>query len=106
MPCVDNRETQVLYLTLTRRKILRKDGLSEMILEKEYSFVIVSEGKKLTPTPINNAWFLIRKGKAKLVSKYPMAIQLLRSIEKEDVDKSAILCGIDDGSKHVGLSLV
>ena len=77
-----------------------------MILEKEYSFVIDSEGEKLSPTPINNAWFLIRKGKAKLISKYPMTIQLFRSIEKDDIDKSAILCGIDDGSKHVGLSLV
>ena len=77
-----------------------------MILEKDYSFVIDSEGEKLSPTPINNAWFLIRKGKAKLISKYPMTIQLLRSIEIDDLDKSAVLCGIDDGSKHVGLSLV
>ena len=77
-----------------------------MIQAKEYSFVIDSEGKTLSPTPINNAWFLIRKGKAELISRYPMTIQLFRSIEKEDLDKSAVLCGIDDGSKYVGLSLV
>jgi len=106
MSCNDNRETHILYMTLTKREILRKDVLSEMILKKEYSFVIYSEEKRLSPTPANNAWFLIRKGKAKLVSKYPMTIQLLRSIEKEDIDKSDILCGIDDGSKHVGLYLV
>ncbi|MGB4590164.1 MAG: RNA-guided endonuclease IscB [Clostridiaceae bacterium] len=77
-----------------------------MILEKEYSLVIDSEGKKLSPTPINNGWFLIRKGKAKLISKYPMVIQLLKSVEKDEMDTSDILCGIDDGSKHVGLALV
>jgi hypothetical protein len=77
-----------------------------MIREKEYSLVIDSEGKKLSPTPANNAWFLIRKGKAKLISKYPMVIQLFRSIEEDEIDKSDTLCGIDDGSKHVGLALV
>ena len=77
-----------------------------MILKKEYSFVIDGEGKRLSPTPINNGWFLIRKGRAKLISKYPMMIQLLRSVEKDEIDTSDILCGIDDGSKHVGLALV
>ncbi len=77
-----------------------------MIREKEYSFVIDSEGKRLSPTPANNAWFLIRKGKAKLVSKYPMVIQLFESIDEDEIDKSGTLCGIDDGSKHVGLALV
>ena len=77
-----------------------------MIREKEYSFVIDSEGKRLSHTPANNAWFLIRKGKAKLISKYPLVIQLFRSIEEDEIDKSDTLCGIDDGSKHVGLALV
>ena len=77
-----------------------------MILKKEYSLVIDSEGKRLSPTPINNGWFLIRKGRAKLISKYPMVIQLFKSVEEDEIDKSDILCGIDDGSKQIGLALV
>ena len=70
---------------------------------KEYSFVIDKNGNKLAPCNINKAWILIRKKKAILLQKYPMAIQLNYVIEDNCTE---IICGIDDGSKHVGISLV
>lgn len=73
---------------------------------KEYAFVIGSRGQQLSPTLRNRAWYLIRKGKAVLKSKYPMLIQLSKAVDKEDIDKSKVICGIDDGSKHVGIALV
>ena len=71
---------------------------------KEYSFVLDSKGKRLAPCNTNKAWILIRKKKARLLQKYPMVIQL--SYEVELKEESEIICGIDDGSKHVGISLV
>ena len=74
--------------------------------QKEYAFVLDATGKQLSPTPVNNAWYLIRKNKATLVSKYPMVIQLNRVIDEADIDKSSMFCGIDDGGKHVGIAIV
>ena len=74
--------------------------------QKEYSFVQDVNGKQLSPTPINNAWFLIRKQKALLVCKYPMVIQIKRSIPDEEINKSKFVCGIDDGSVHVGIAIL
>ena len=51
---------------------------------KEYSFVLDKKGQKLDPTIIQNAWRLIRQKKAKLVSKFPMVIQLNKVIENPD----------------------
>lgn len=73
--------------------------------KKEYSFVIDKKGRKLAPCNTNKAWILIRKKKAILLQKYPMAIQLNYEIEINDED-TEIICGIDDGSKHVGIALV
>lgn len=73
---------------------------------KEYAFVIDCKGKQLSPTPVGNAWYLIRKQRATLISKYPMTIQLNKEIKDDDIDKSTFVCGIDDGSKHVGLAIV
>lgn len=69
-----------------------------------YCFVLDSTGKPLSPTKENKGWYLIRKGKARLVDKYPMIIQLNREVS--DVDTSTFTLGIDDGSKHVGIGLV
>lgn len=72
----------------------------------KYCFVLDSDGNQLSPTKEVKGWYMIRKGKAKLVSKYPMIIQLKRKIEKEKINKNEVICGIDDGSSNVGISLV
>lgn len=72
----------------------------------EYFFVIDKEGKQLSPTKANRGWYLIRKGKAVLENKYPLVIRLNRVIEEENIDKSEIICGIDDGSKRVGIGIL
>lgn len=71
-----------------------------------YAFVLDADGRKLSPTKENKAWFLIRKNRATLVSKYPMVIQLKKSIPGDDVCKDEIHCGIDDGGLHVGIAIV
>lgn len=73
--------------------------------EQEYSFVLDTNGNKLSPCKVNKAWYLIRKGKAKQVDKFPMIIQLNRGA-KEIKDSSEFICGIDDGSKFTGIALV
>lgn len=72
--------------------------------KKEYAFVLDSKGRKLAPCNTNKAWILIRKQKAKLLQKYPMAIQLNYEIEMNE--ETEIVCGIDDGSRYVGIALV
>lgn len=47
-----------------------------MLNFKEYAFVLDVNGQQLDPTQVNNAWRLVRQKKAKLVSKFPMVIQL------------------------------
>jgi hypothetical protein len=83
--------------------------MTEIIKEpkiKEYSFVIDIKGNKLAPTNINKAWILIRKQKAILVNKYPMVIQLKRELKGSELDDLEYVCGIDDGSLHVGISII
>ena len=71
-----------------------------------YAFVLDANGKQLAPTKETKAWFLIRKKRATLVSKYPMVIQLNKNIPNEEICKDEVRCGIDDGGKHVGIALV
>lgn len=71
-----------------------------------YSFVLDADGKPLSPTKEVKAWYMIRKGKAKLVSKYPMAIQLNRVIPSDEVCSDEVRCGIDDGGLHTGIAIV
>lgn len=71
-----------------------------------YAFVLDADGKPLAPTKENKAWFLVRKKRATLVSKYPMVIQLNKKISNEEICNDEIRCGIDDGGKHVGIALV
>ncbi len=71
-----------------------------------YCFVVDADGKPLAPTKEVKAWYMIRKGKATLVNKYPMTIQLHRVIETEEICKDEVRCGIDDGGRHVGIALV
>lgn len=71
-----------------------------------YCFVLDAYGKPLSPTKEVKGWYMIRKGKARLVSKYPMVIQLNRKIPNDEICKDEIRCGIDDGGLHVGIALV
>ena len=70
----------------------------------EYCFVVDINNKPLAPTKANRGWYLIRKEKAKLKSKFPMVIQLLKEVNGNI--NTEIICGIDDGSSHVGIALV
>ena len=71
-----------------------------------YSFVLDADGKPLSPTKETKAWYMIRKGKAKLVAKYPMVIQLNRIVPVDEICKDEIRCGVDDGGLHTGIALV
>lgn len=71
-----------------------------------YAFVLDANGKQLSPTKEVKAWFLIRKKRASLVSRYPMVIQLYKEIPDKDICSDEIRCGIDDGGLHVGIALV
>ena len=71
-----------------------------------YAFVLDADGKTLAPTKEKKAWYLIRKKHAKLVNKYPMVIQLKKSVPKDELSDEEIRCGIDDGGLHVGIALV
>lgn len=71
-----------------------------------YVFVLDVNGKQLAPTKEQKAWYLIRKKRAKLVSKYPMVIQLNKEIPNDEICIDEIRCGIDDGGLHVGVALV
>ena len=71
-----------------------------------YAFVLDKEGKMLDPTESKKAWYLIRKGKARLVEEYPFIIQLNRKISKDQINKDKIVLGIDDGANKVGFALV
>lgn len=65
-----------------------------------------ANGKHLSPTKEQKAWFFIRKKRATLVSKYPMVIQLNKEIPDDKICKDEIRCGIDDGGLHTGIALV
>ena len=71
-----------------------------------YAFVLDVNDKQLAPTKEQKAWYLIRKKRATLVSKYPMAIQLNKEIPNDEICTDEIRCGIDDGGLHVGVALV
>lgn len=47
-------------------------------------FVLDADGKILAPTKRTKAWYLVRKGRAKLVTKDPMTIQLVRVVETDE----------------------
>ncbi len=71
-----------------------------------YAFVLDNNGRQLSPTKEAKAWYLIRKERAVLVNKYPMVIQLNKSVSDDEVCKDEVRCGIDDGGLHVGIALV
>ena len=71
-----------------------------------YCFVLDADGKPLAPTKEVKAWYMIRKGKAILVSKYPMTVQLKRVIPTKEICKDEVRLGIDDGGLHIGIAIV
>lgn len=72
----------------------------------EYCFVLDCKGRKLSPTKVNKGWYLIRKQRATLVSKYPMVIQIKKEVKDDEEDKSEFVVGVDDGSKNVGVAII
>ena len=78
-------------------------SLNNKTKEKKYAFVEDIRGVKLSPTHTNNAWKLVRLGRAKLISKEPMKIRLLR--EQDNTDTCEIRLGIDPGDT-TGVALV
>lgn len=72
----------------------------------EYCFVVDKNNRPLAPTKVNKGWYLVRKGRAKIKSRYPMVIQLEKEVEPDESDESHMVCGIDDGSAHVGIAIV
>ncbi len=72
----------------------------------EYCFVVDKNNRSLAPTKGKKGWYLIRKGRARLKSKYPMVIQLEKEVEEDSNEESHCVVGIDDGSSHVGLAIV
>ncbi len=91
-----------------KRSSVEEQNVGVAVNEKpiRYAFVIDADGKQLSPTKEPKAWYMVRKGKAKLVEKIPMVIQLLRVIPDEEICKDEIHCGIDDGALHTGIALV
>lgn len=75
-----------------------------MTKNNNYCFVQDCKGKPLSPTKENKGWYLVRKDRARLISKYPMVIQLNKEVEGQD--GSEFVVGIDDGSKYVGIAVV
>ena len=61
----------------------------------EYCFVVDKNNRPLAPTKVNKGWYFIRKGRAKLKSKYPMVIQLEKEVEPDDEDEIHVIVGID-----------
>ena len=74
--------------------------------EMAYCFVVDKNNRPLAPTKVNKGWYLVRKGRAKIKSRYPMVIQLEKEVESDKYDESRVVVGIDDGSAHVGLAIV
>ena len=70
-----------------------------------YAFVLDANDTPLSPTRETKAWYLVRKKRAVLVSKYPLVIRLTRVIYPDSVCKDEMRLGIDDGAEHVGLAI-
>ena len=70
---------------------------------QKFSFVLDSRGVILSPTKEEKAWYLIRKGRAKLLRQYPMVIQLQK--EQDNTDFSYFKIGIDPGDT-TGIAVV
>ena len=52
-------------------------------MTNDYSSVLDADGKPLAPTKVKKAWYLVRKGRAELISKEPMIIQLVKVVDSD-----------------------
>lgn len=103
MSCGDNRETQKHYIDIGTKENTPKGRQSEMT---KYCFMLDADGKSLSPTKEVKGWYMIRKDKAILISKYPMVIQLKRVIPQDEICSDEVRLGIDDGGLHTGIAIV
>lgn len=88
------------------RLLTEIDGMYHAKPQKEgqkYAFVQDNRGILLSPTKEEKAWYLVRKGKAKVLEMNPLAIQLKR--EQDNTDKSRFVIGIDPGDT-TGIAVV
>ncbi len=74
------------------------------MLEQKRAFVLNGNGQPLGTAKAGRAGYLIRKGKATLVAKIPMTIQLTYTVENPTIQDHSL--GIDDGAKTAGVAVV
>ena len=67
-------------------------------------YVINSNNQPLSPTKYNKGWYLVRKGKAIVVSVIPFVIKLNKFVENPN--DNLHICGIDTGAKYTGVAVV
>ena len=70
---------------------------------KDSCFVVDEVNMKLAPTTVGKGWYLIRKGRAKLVNSSPMVIQLVRIVENPICDTVLAVC---EETKSVGIAII
>lgn len=72
-------------------------------MSKELCYVIDENKQPLSPTSYNKGWFLVRKGKATLVSRLPFVIKLNKKVITND---NWCILGLDSGAKYTGVAVV
>jgi hypothetical protein len=72
--------------------------------EQNRAFVLNGDGQPLGTTKAKKAWYFVRKGKARLVGRFPLTIQLTYVIENPVLQEHTL--GIDDGASRVGIAVV
>ena len=86
-----------------KQSTIHKVGENQMKDNQQYAFVLDSRGIALSPTKSEKAWYKVRHGKARLVSQFPLTIQL--NYEKDNTDNSNFHVGLDTG-ETTGIAIV
>lgn len=74
------------------------------MLEQKRAIVLNGDGQSLGTTKAGRAGYLLRMGKAKLVTPFPLVIQLTYTVENQVIQSHSL--GIDDGAKTAALSVI
>lgn len=74
------------------------------MLKQKRAFVLNGDGQPLGTTKAGRAGYLMRKGKARLVSRLPLTIQLTYIVEEPVVQEHTL--ALDDGAKTAGIAVV